>query len=261
MIELQKDMAPELTLVSKLQELDQRIAALKQEVAELPKRISQIEKTLDQHTRRLEADRAALAANQRDRKKLDSDVQVQQQKVSKLKDQLSEAKTNEQYRAFQSEIAFCEDQVRKYEDKILDLMSASEPLEKNLKTAEENLKIEKQQVEREKKEAQRRTAEDRKQLEQLHAERKRVAAEVTPAVQRAYERIRARLRGAVIVEAVSDTGGIRCSGCQMTLRPQFFQDLRLSGKVMFCETCGRILYYNPPVAVDEQAGPQPATAS
>jgi hypothetical protein len=47
----------------------------------------------------------------------------------------------------------------------------------------------------------------------------------------------------------------------MMLRPQFFQELRMSEGVMFCESCGRILYYNAPVVVDEQAGPQPAAVT
>jgi len=46
----------------------------------------------------------------------------------------------------------------------------------------------------------------------------------------------------------------RCLACHLTLRPQFFQDLKLSNQVMFCESCGRILYYIPPVAVEDDGG-------
>ena len=38
-----------------------------------------------------------LAANQKERKKCESDIPVQEQKISKLKDQMLSAKTNEQY--------------------------------------------------------------------------------------------------------------------------------------------------------------------
>jgi hypothetical protein len=43
----------------------------------------------------------------------------------------------------------------------------------------------------------------------------------------------------------------------MAMRLQFFQDLRRGDQVMACESCGRILYYNPPVVVEE-AGETPA---
>src|SRR5215467_4954595 len=98
----------DLDLVTRLQNLDLRTVELHREVAALPKHIAQIEKTLDSHLRRLEADRAALAANQKERKNCEDDVKVQHQKISKIRDQSLNAKTNEQYRAFQHEIEYCE---------------------------------------------------------------------------------------------------------------------------------------------------------
>ena len=127
-------------LVVQLQSLDQRITALEKEVAAFPKHIAVIEKALESHVRKLEADRAALAANLKDRKKLEGDIQMHEQKISKLKDQMLGAKTNEQYRAFQHEIEYIEKEIRKAEDRILDLMSESEPLDANVKKAEVALK-------------------------------------------------------------------------------------------------------------------------
>src|ERR1051326_5866091 len=164
-------MQPETGLVIQLQSLDQRIAAIEKEVAALPKHIAVIEKTLESHIRKLEADRAALAGNQKDRKRLEGDIQVHEQKISKLRDQMLQAKTNEQYRAFQHEIEFIEKEIRTAEDRILELMSESEPLEANVKKAEAALKEEKQQVESEKTRARERTAVDQSQLDVLRAER------------------------------------------------------------------------------------------
>ena len=159
-------MTVEIEQVTRLQSLDKRIADLEREIATLPKHIALIEKTLDSHLRRLEADRAALAANQKERKQLEDDVKVETQKISKLRDQMLGAKTNEQYRAFQHEIAFCETTIRNAEDRTLDLMSASEPLDANVKKAEAALKEEKQQVEAEKAQARDRTAVDQKLLDE-----------------------------------------------------------------------------------------------
>src|SRR5437879_283192 len=135
-------MLPDISLVVRLQEIDNRIAELTREVSSLPRHIAEIEKKLESHQRKLEADRAALAANQKDRKQLEGDIQIQQQKISKLKDQMLEAKTNEQYRAFQHEIEFCEKEIRQAEDRILELMGESEPMERNVKTAAGALKQE-----------------------------------------------------------------------------------------------------------------------
>ena len=241
-------MLPDLKMVIQLQGLDARIGDLDKEVSLLPKHVAEIEKALESHTRKLEADRAALTANQKDRKKLEGEIQTQEQKISKLRDQMLQAKTNEVYRAFQHEISFCEAEIRKCEDRILDLMGASEPLEQNVKAAETALKQEKVQVDAEKKKAQDRSAEDKKQLDLLNGERQGIAASVSKPVYSTYERIRKKWHGVAVADATEG----RCSACHMSLRPQFFQDLRRGEQIMTCENCGRILFYNPPVSFDDQ---------
>ena len=241
-------MTPEIQAVVRLQSLDERAAAYQKEIAALPKHVSDIEKKLESHIRKLDIDRAALAANQRDRKRLEDDIKVQEQKISKLKNQMNDAKTNEQYRAFQHEIEYCQNEIRKVEDRILDLMSASEPLEKNVKAAEAALAEEKKEVEREQDHARRRTAEDQAFLKQVLDERRQIAASVDAKLLAQYERIRQKWKGAAIADATSG----RCAACQIALRPQFFQDLKRGEKLQFCESCGRILYYNPPVNLEHE---------
>src|SRR5579862_9185846 len=97
------EMTEEIEQVTRLQSLDLRIGELEREIATLPKHIAQIEKALDSHLRRLEADRAALAGNQKEPKNLEDDKKVETHKLYKLKPQMLDAKTNEQYRAFQHE--------------------------------------------------------------------------------------------------------------------------------------------------------------
>ncbi len=249
-------MLQDLALALRLQALDRKIATLENEIATLPKHIAEIEKALETHTRRLEADRAALAANQRDRKKLEGDIQLHEQKISKLRDQMLGAKTNEQYKAFQNEIAYAESETRKAEDKILDRMEQSEALEKNVKAAESSLKEEQQHVEREKTVARERTGVDRTELAANQNDRKAVVAQLTPTFYTEYERIRKKTKNTPIADA---TDG-RCSACQISLRPQFFQDLRRGDKIMQCESCGRFLTFNPVIDVETDLSASRQTA-
>jgi len=243
-------MLPDLELAVRLQELDRRVTELTREISALPKHIAEIEKKLESHTRKLDADRAALTANQKDRKATETEIQTQEQKISKLRGQMLDAKTNDQYRAFQNEIEFCEKEIRRGEDHILELMGESEPLDKNVKAAESALKTEKTQVETEKQQAVARTAEDKKALDQIHQERAQIVTRINPNVYRQYERIRKGRSGVAITEAV----GGRCSACQIAVRPQFFQDLKKGDQVMYCESCARIIYYNPPVTFEDLTG-------
>lgn len=244
-------MHPDIKLILDLQHLDQQISHFQKEIAALPKHVAGIEKVLDTHNRRLEADRAALAGNQKERKRLDGEIQVQNQKISKLRDQMLSAKTNDQYRAFQHEIEFCEKEIRRHEDRILELMTESEPLDQAVKIAEGALKKEKEVVDAEKKAAVQKTDADKKLLDGLLAQRKAVTDLLKAPLLKEYQRIRLKWKSNLVAAEANDG---RCTACNMSLRPQFFQDLRRGEMVMACESCGRFLYYHPPVVIDEQGG-------
>jgi predicted nucleic acid-binding Zn-ribbon protein len=243
-------MLPDIQQAIRLQILDDRVGALTKDIAALPKHIAEIEQKLGSRQRRLEHDKAALVANQKDRKRLEGDIQAHDQKISRLKAQMMEAKNNDQYRAFQKEIEFAGQEIRKAEDRILELMSESEPLDKNVKAAEAALAEEKKDVDSEKASARERTAADRKEIETLKSERADIVAQMTPALVANYERIRKGRAGVAITEVVAG----RCGRCNIVLRPQFFQDLKKGETVMTCESCGRILYYNPVQTVEDLGG-------
>jgi len=240
-------MLPDISHAIRLQNLDDRAAELTKEISSLPKHIAEIEKKLDAHQRRLDHDRAGLKANLSDRKRLEGEIQASEQKISKLKTQMMDAKTNEQYRAFQHEIDFAQQEIRRHEDRILELMTESEPLEKAVKAAEADLAVQKKHVEEEKSRARERTAADQKEMDTLLAERKTILAEMTPKIASEYERIRKGRAGVAIAEVVQG----RCSKCNMQVRPQFLQELKRGDSVMVCESCKRMLYWNPPKSVED----------
>ena len=248
-------MLQDVALAVRLQTLDGKTAVLESEIATLPKQIAEIEKKLEAHKRRLDLDRVALAANGRDRKKLEADIQIHEQKISKLRDQTLQAKTNEQYKAFQSEITWCETEIRKTEDRILELMEASETLERNVKAAETELKRQSEVVDKEKARAKERTAVAQQKLAEMKAERESIVEQMPKSLYADYLRIKKKTHGTVVAEA---TDG-RCEACLISLRPQFYQELKSGQKVMYCESCGRILTYNPPIAFDHNVGPSTAS--
>jgi len=243
-------MLPDIQHAIRLQILDDRVTALTKEISALPKHVAEIEKKLEAHQRRLDHDKAALLANQKDRKRLEGEIQTHDQKISKLKSQMMEAKNNEQYRAFQHEIDFAGQEIRKAEDRILELMGDAEPLDKNVRTAEVALAAEKKQVEAEKAAARERTVADQKEIDSLKSDRAAIVAQMTPSVAANYDRIRKGRAGVGITEAVAG----RCGRCNIVLRPQFYQDLKKGETIMICESCGRMLYHNPVQSVEDLGG-------
>jgi predicted nucleic acid-binding Zn-ribbon protein len=135
-------MLPDVQHLIELQQADREILRLKEEIAALPKRVAAIEERLAGTKAILEKAKAAVKADETARRKYESAIQDEQQKISKYRDQSLAVKTNEQYKALLHEIQFAEQDIRANEDKILELMVNAEIRDKDVKAAEAELKAE-----------------------------------------------------------------------------------------------------------------------
>ena len=64
-----------------------------------------------------------------------------------------------------------------------------------------------------------------------------------PDLVRHYDRV-AKFRGTGLAEARDH----KCMGCQVKLRPQIYNDVR-DGNLVVCESCQRVLYFDPATGV------------
>ena len=69
--------------------------------------------------------------------------------------------------------------------------------------------------------------------------RESLASEIDAAVLALFDQIAEKRNGLAVVEAENNL----CSSCHVRLRPQVFNDIRLNDRVIQCESCGRILYF------------------
>ena len=233
-------MLPDIEKLLELQVADKEIRRLQEEVAALPKRVAVIEQKLAGTKAHLEIVRAAAKGDEANRKKFEAAIKDLQGKISKYRDQSLDVKTNDQYKALLHEIQFAEQEVRMNEDRILEVMVNVDARDKEVKAADATLKAETAEIEREKEEARRVTAEDQKKLSEWNAKRDGLRHGISEDVLRQYERV-AKFRGTGLAE-VRDQ---KCMGCQVMLRPQTYNEVRNGEKVMVCESCSRVYYFNP----------------
>lgn len=250
-------MTSDLQSLIALQQVDAHIAALRAEIATLPKHVAEIEKKLAGSKARLESAQAAAKADDAAKRKHESDIQDQQQKISKYRDQSLNVKTNQEYKALMDEIKFAEQKIAASEDKILEIMVATDSRKEELKKAEAVLKADTSENDREKEEARQRTTADEKELAELVAKRDGLRAGVGEDVLRHYDRV-LKLHGSAL-SAVHDNQ--MCSACSVMLRPQIFQDVMKGEQFLTCDTCKRILYYVPPPPKPEEVAAPPPTPS
>jgi uncharacterized protein len=233
-------MLPDIEKLLELQTADKEIRKLQEEVAALPKRVAVIEQKLAGTKAQLEKAQAAAKSDEANRKKFEANIKDLQGKISKYRDQSLDVKTNEQYKALLHEIEFAETEIRLNEDRILEVMVNVDARDKEVKAAEAELKAETAEIEKEKEDARRVTAEDQKKLSEWNAKRDSLRHGISEDVLRQYERV-AKFRGTGLAE-VRDQ---KCMGCQVMLRPQTYNEVRNGEKVMVCESCSRVYYFNP----------------
>ena len=243
-----------------IQTIDLRLAELAAEIARFPRRIAEADARVEAARGVLAKTREAQSSSLKDRKRLELDVESWKEKVRKYKDQTSQVKTNEAYRALVHEIEIAENEIRKAEDTVLEHMVASEEHDRQVKAGEKALaeaeagaKAAKQAIEAER-------AKLTAQQSALRAERDRDAAAVPPELLERYRIYAPRHHGI----AVAMLDGETCSGCRVHLRPHIVQKLKReeTEEIVQCESCGRMLYFDAPPAaapaatVDEGAAVQ-----
>jgi len=233
-------MLPTIENLLKLQEADKEIRRLQEEIAELPKRVAAIEQKLAGTKADLEKAQAAIKADEAGRRKYETVISDLRGKISKYRDQSLEVKTNDQYKALLHEIQFAEKEITANEDKILEIMVNADARDKEVKAAQAELKAETAEIEREKADARERTAEDEKLLAEWRTKRDQLRSGVDDDLLRHYERV-SKFRGTGIAEVIDH----KCMGCQVILRPQRYNDVRSGQHTVFCDSCQRVLYFNP----------------
>src|SRR5271166_1763808 len=233
-------MLPDIENLLKLQDTDKEIRRLHDEIAEFPKRLAVIEQKLAGTKAQLDKAQAAVKADEAARRKYDTAIADLRGKISKYRDQSLDVKTNEQYKALLHEIQFAEKDIAATEDKMLELMLNADARDKEVKAAQAELKAEAAEIEKEKAEARERTAVDEKQLADWRGKRDQMRAGVNEDLLRHYERV-SKFRGS----GISEVRDHKCMGCQVMLRPQTYNDIRTGQQTIVCDSCQRVLYFNP----------------
>lgn len=243
-------MLPDIENLLKLQEVDKEIRRLQDEIAQFPKRIAAIEQQLAGTKAQLEKAQAAIKADEAAKRKHETTISDLRGKISKYRDQSLDVKTNEQYKALLHEIQFAEKEIAATEDKILELMLNADARDKEVKAAQAELKAETAEIEKEKAEARQRTEEDEKLLSGFRDKRNQIRSGIGEDILRHYERV-SKFRGS----GISEVRDQKCMACQVMLRPQTYNEVRSGNNTVVCDSCQRILYFNPADELVDQKTP------
>lgn len=128
--------------------------------------------------------------------------------------------------------------ITQLEDEQLEAMIAHETAEEDMKNSENNLKQIKGLLIQENAVLMGEQSKLKEALDRLIREKEAVLQSIPPQNQSLYNQLRERKRGSAVAP-VSDGG---CGICGQAMTPADLQTLRSSSGLVFCASCGRILY-------------------
>src|SRR5271169_5736153 len=129
-------MHPHLKSLIELQAVDLRLIEIRERLSRFPKRLAEVEARVTAARQEVTAAKEALTGSLKDRKTYEMDVEQWKERAKKYRNQSSEVKTNETYKALLHEIANAENEVSKAEDRLLERMVSGEEYDRKVKSAE-----------------------------------------------------------------------------------------------------------------------------
>lgn len=228
-----------------MQALDSAAEAARKRLADMPAAEGAIVAGLAAARAAVDAVKARIQANQQARRALEKEIAAVDVRLARFDDHKASVKTNQEYTALLHEIATAKGEKGAIEEKLLILMEEGDSLAAEQKGAEAALTA--KTAEGEKARAAlvaERTALDA-ELARLAHERSREIREIEAPVLAKYEQLLKQRRG-IAVSRLS--GGEVCEACHVRLRPHVAQMVRRNDAIVACDSCQRILYYDPPPA-------------
>ena len=187
------------------------------------------------------------------RTRLDRDITAHRQKAARFRTQLDSVKTPEQAAAIEHEIAFESAEAERLENEEFSSLERSEAQEASLAAARASVESLASALDKTRARAALRHKEFSAELAALNLEREALRPLIEPDRLIRYDRLSGS-RGTGIARVDNQ----QCTGCRMGVRPQVWNQLR-EGELLACDSCGRLLYWDPAMAPAPKA-PEPEHA-
>ena len=222
-----------------LQGIDGKLIEVSHFLEEVPSKLKRIDKKIDASFQIVVNAEAKLAANQKRRRDVESEVQDTKVLISKYKKQLSDVRTNKEYTSLLHEISEIEKKGDILEEKIISEMLLADDIEEEIKSATQKAEESKTQFMKEKDALLKKKGEQEVLRANLLKEKEALLPNIPADQITLYNEISSKSNGI----ALSPVAGEFCSMCHMRIRPQILNELKEENSIILCENCGRIIHF------------------
>lgn len=235
----------------KLHLLDTKLKRIHDRMITLPKRTEVLEQRFQRRKEEIVEHQENLTSAEVERKKIELDIEQAEEKINTYQNQLQKVKTNEEYRGLEAQIEFQKSKINNLETQEIELLDKIDQYQDELNEFEKRMENEQQRYEQEKEKLQKEKVKSDQIITELEQQKQQISQIIPPRFLKKYERIRNAKGTAVAVISEMDlntpptTNDVWiCGGCNSTLPPQIVEEVKMNTKMITCEVCGRILYYD-----------------
>jgi hypothetical protein len=227
----------ELQKIYELSQIDLQIRDIRQKMGDLPRQFAETTRGLKDRERQLLERKEKRAVLDKEKNSLELESAVSRDRLTEFNKKMNQIKTNKEYQAALKEVAETRQAQKLMEDRVLQLMTEMEALDKEMSGEETAFDQEKKREEEQRKslsELEKQVDEDAKSFEE---KRRELVRSIESRLLSQYERIRLSLSDPVAVAS-----GGTCQGCFMKISPQLYIEIQKYQEVHKCPSCHRILY-------------------
>lgn len=228
----------DLQILQEIQEWDKEVYQLRETLDDIPSELADLNHDYEGHRRQWEKLQEDLKNLQLKQKEKEVELNSKEENIRKYEVQLAQVKTNKEYASLQAEINSLKADNSLLEEAIINLIDEVEEAQRKVEAQKSQAVEAEALLNQKKKELEDRASALREKIETLEKQKQDKMKAVSPDLASLYEQIVVKKHGLALVKLEDEV----CPACQIQLRPQVVNEVKLREKIIVCDNCSRILY-------------------